>query len=59
MPDEKLLDGAMVLAPALGGLEQAQLWQTRRVFQRSLLMEMGKALGLARGVSVMMGRSPA
>jgi enoyl-CoA hydratase/carnithine racemase len=59
VPDDKLLEEAMVLAERLAGWNKLQLWQTKRVFQRSLSMDMGKGLELARDVSVMMGRFPA
>ena len=49
----------MILAERLAGWNKLQLWQTKRVFQRSLSMDMDKALELARDVSVMMGRFPA
>jgi enoyl-CoA hydratase len=49
----------MTMAERLAGWNKLQLWQTKRVFQRSLAMDMDKALELARDVSVMMGRVPA
>ena len=58
VPDETLLDEAMAMADKLAGWSKEQLWQTKRVFQRSLSMDMDKALELARDVSVMMGRFP-
>jgi enoyl-CoA hydratase len=58
VPDDALLAEAMALAERLAGWNKLQLWQTKRVFQRSLSMEMDKALELARDVSVMMGRFP-
>ena len=58
VPDDKLLDEAMALAERLAGWNKHQLWQTKRVFQHSLSMDMDQALELARDVSVMMGRFP-
>jgi enoyl-CoA hydratase/carnithine racemase len=58
VPDASLLAEAMAMAERLAGWNKLQLWQTKRVFQRSLSMDMDKALELARDVSVMMGRFP-
>jgi enoyl-CoA hydratase/carnithine racemase len=58
VPDAGLLDEAMVMAERLAGWNKLQLWQTKRVFQRSLSMDLDQALELARDVSVMMGRFP-
>jgi enoyl-CoA hydratase/carnithine racemase len=59
VPDASLLEEAMAMAERLAGWHKLQLWQTKRVFQRSLSMDMDQALELARDVSVMMGRFPA
>jgi enoyl-CoA hydratase/carnithine racemase len=59
VPDDNLLEEAMALAERLAGWNKLQLWQTKRVFQRSPSMDMDKAQELARDVSVMMGRFPA
>ena len=40
----------MALAERLAGWNKLQLWQTKRVFQRSLSMDLAKALELARDV---------
>jgi enoyl-CoA hydratase/carnithine racemase len=58
VPDDRLVDEAMAMAERLAGWNKLQLSQTKRVFQRSLSMDMDKALELARDVSVMMGRFP-
>ncbi len=58
VPDDRLVDEAMAMAERLAGWNKLQLSRTKRVFQRSLSMDMDKALELARDVSVMMGRFP-
>ncbi len=58
VPDDKLMDEAMVIAGKLAGWNKEFLWQTKRIFHRAASMEAERALEMARDIAVMMGRLP-
>ena len=58
VPDDRLLEEALVIAEKLAGWDPEFLWQTKRTFHRAASMEPEQALEMARDIAVMMGRFP-
>jgi enoyl-CoA hydratase/carnithine racemase len=58
VPDDRLLDEAMVIAEKLATWNPEQLTQTKRTFHRAVSLSPEQALEMARDVAVMMGRFP-
>jgi enoyl-CoA hydratase/carnithine racemase len=58
VPDTAVMTEAMAIAEKLASWNGDALWQTKRLFQRSLALTPEQALDAARDVYVMMGRFP-